>query len=144
MVISHNDKFWFNLKNKQKKLKRFSGCRNKVFYSLHAKNIVWFFQQIICNSLLENKRKNNFWKYKLFLTLYNIIEKCLCIRFVCLSVYLRTNSRKYSSNVLEFMYVILIWYSMDRIKNGVHRTNSWSTETDKSFPIYYSLWWGDF
>ena len=48
-----------------------------------------------------------------FLTLSSTVEKCLCIRFVslsvsCLSVCPSSNSRKYSSNVLKLKYVIHI------------------------------------
>ena len=41
-------------------------------------------------------------------TLSNKVEKCLCIWFVCLYVCPRSNSRKYSSNVLKLIYVIYI------------------------------------
>ena len=51
------------------------------------------------------------------------IEKCLCIRCVCLSASIRYNSRKYSSNVLKIISVIHIEYSMNRIENNLYRTN---------------------
>ena len=52
---------------------------------------------------------------------------------VCLSVCARSNSRKYSSNVLKFKYVTHVWYSMDRIENGIYGTHGSSTETHKFF-----------
>ena len=65
--------------------------------------------------------KKIFLKKNSFLTLSNKVKNCLCIRFVCLSVYLsvcaRSNSRKYPSNVLKFKYVTHIWYRMNRIEN---------------------------
>ena len=72
-----------------------------------------------------------------FLTLSNKVEKCLCIRFVCLSVCLRSNSRKYSSNVLKLIYVIYIWLCMNHTENGTDSTNGLSTETYKSFLKHY-------
>ena len=50
-----------------------------------------------------------------------------------LSVCTRSNSRKYSSNVLNFLYVIQISNSVYRIENGIHGTNGSSTETHKIF-----------
>ena len=57
-----------------------------------------------------------------FLIFSNKVEKCLCFRFVCLAVRLCTfsNFRKYSLNVLKFMYVFHIWNSIDPIANGIH------------------------
>ena len=81
-------------------------------------------------------RSENF----LFLTLSTKVKKCLCIRFVCLSVCTRSNSRKYSSNVLKLIYVIYVWHSKNRTENGIYTANGLSTETHKSFPIHYGLW----
>ena len=65
----------------------------------------------------------------LMLSVY--LSMCLC----------KLNS-KYPLNVLKFIDVIFICYSMDRTENGIHiyRTNGLSTETHKSFPIHYGLW----
>ena len=61
-----------------------------------------------------------------FLILSNKVEKCLCIRFiclfvirvfVCLPVCAHYNSRKHSSNTLELIYVIQVYYTMSRIEN---------------------------
>ena len=80
----------------------------------------------------------------MFLTLSNKDEKYLCNRFVCLSVRpsvcLRSTSRKYSSNILKLIYVIHIWHSINCIENGMHKTNDFSTEAHKGFPIHYGLW----
>ena len=46
--------------------------------------------------------KNNI----MFLTLFNKVQKHLCIRLVCLSVYPSSNSVKYPSNVFKLIYVI--------------------------------------
>ena len=81
------------------------------------------------------------------LTLSDKVEKCLCIRFVSLSVCSSvsqsvcrlSNSHKYSWNVLELIYVIHIWYSMNRIENGMDTTDRLSTETHISFPIHNGL-----
>ena len=77
-----------------------------------------------------------------FLTLSNKVEKCLCIRFVCLSVCpsVCPRSHRYSPNVLKLIYVIFIWHCMNRIENGMHTTNGLSTETHKSIPIHNDLW----
>ena len=40
------------------------------------------------------------------LTLFNKVEKHLCIQFVSLSVCACSNSRKYSSNVFNFKHVV--------------------------------------
>ena len=69
------------------------------------------------------------------------LSVCLSVRLsVRLSVCPRSNSRKYSSNVLKLIYVIYIWHSMNRIENGIHKTNGLFRETHKSFPIHYGLW----
>ena len=52
---------------------------------------------------------------------------------VCPSVCPRSNSRKYSLNVLKLIYVIYIWHRMNRIENGIYTTNGLSTETHKRF-----------
>ena len=57
-----------------------------------------------------------------FLTFSNKVEKCLCIRIVCLSVCGRSDSREYY--VLKFIYVINIRYSTDRIENGTKQNVS--------------------
>ena len=54
---------------------------------------------------------------------------------ILLSVCPRSNSCKYSTNVLKLIYVIYIWHSMNRIENGTYTTNGLSTETHKSFLI---------
>ena len=56
-----------------------------------------------------------------------------------LSVCPRSDSRKYSSNVLKLIYVIYISHSMDRIENDIYTTTGPSTETHKSFSIHYGL-----
>ena len=48
-----------------------------------------------------------------------------------LSVCSRSNSHKYSSNVLNLIYVVRIWHSINRIKNGICTTNGLSTDTQK-------------
>ena len=70
------------------------------------------------------------------LTLSNKVEKYVCIRFVCLSVCARSNSRKYSSNVLKLMYVIQVYCRMFCIKNGEHRSNGSRIDTHKK-PFEY-------
>ena len=67
-----------------------------------------------------------------------------CIWFVCLSACASSNLRKYSSNVLKFMYIIHVWYNLDVIENGRHGSKDSSTETHKSFPIRYGLCRGIF
>ena len=82
-----------------------------------------------------------------FLTLSNKFEKCLCIRFVCLSVRLSVHALtvvNILSNVFKFMYVIHIRNSMDYIKNDMHKAKGSFTETHKSFPIYFDIWEGSF
>ena len=56
------------------------------------------------------------------LTLSNKVEKCLCIRFVCLAVCEWSNFHKHSSGVLKFMHAVKIWYRMDIIDN-IYGTN---------------------
>ena len=73
-----------------------------------------------------------------FLYFINSLNKqCLCIWFVCLfvrpSIRALSNSRKYSSNVLKFMYVTHIWYRMNRIENGTNRKKCSFTEAHKKF-----------
>ena len=58
---------------------------------------------------------------------------------VRLSVCAHFNSRNYSSNVLNFMCVIHIWYYMHRVENGMCRTRCLSTDQYKIFPIQYDL-----
>ena len=70
--------------------------------------------------------------------LSNKVEKCLCIRYVCP----RSNSPKYSSNVLKLLCYVHIWHSMNRIENGICTTSGLSTDSHKSFPIHYDLWVG--
>ena len=63
---------------------------------------------------------------------------------VCLSACACSNSRKYSSKVLKFMYVIHIWHGINRIESSIHTTNGSSTETHKGFLIYCGLLKGNF
>ena len=65
------------------------------------------------------------------------------ISSVCPSVSTRTNSRKYSSNIVKILYAAAVWYSMVRIENDTHGTKNSSTQLHKSIPINYSVW-GDF
>ena len=58
---------------------------------------------------------------------------------MCVYVCQRANSRKNSSNVLKFIYVIHILYSMNRIENGIYKANDSSSGTHKSSPIHYGL-----
>ena len=50
---------------------------------------------------------------------------------VCLFTYARFHSRKYFSNVLKFITVIHISYSMDSFENGIHKTNGSSRDAQK-------------
>ena len=59
---------------------------------------------------------------------------------VCLFVCPHSNSRKYSSNVLKFIYVSHIWYRMNRLENDIYGMKCSSTETRKSFLKYFGLW----
>ena len=68
-----------------------------------------------------------------FLTLSNKVKKCYCSRFLYLSVYIRSNSRKYSLNVLKFTYIFHIWYSMDHTENNTDETIGSSTKILKIF-----------
>ena len=81
-------------------------------------------------------------KLKTLFNTFQQAEKCLYIWFVRLSVCACSNSRKYSSNVLKFQYVIHIGHSMNHIENGIHGTHGSSTETHKSFLIHYGIWRG--
>ena len=56
---------------------------------------------------------------------------CLCIRFVCMSVFALVNSHKYSLKIWKFIYAIHICHGMNRIEYGTYRTNDSSTETHK-------------
>ena len=59
-------------------------------------------------------------------------KKCAFDLFLCLS-------RKYSSDVFKFTYIINIWYSMNRFENDIHKINGSLTETHKISPIHYGL-----
>ena len=62
----------------------------------------------------------------------------LFIHPVCLSVYARSRSRKYSSNVFKLMYGIQVYYSMFYIENGVHKINGSCRKTYKRIKGHYS------
>ena len=71
------------------------------------------------------------------LTLSNKVEKYVCIRFVCLSVCARSNSRKYSSNVLKLMHIFQVYYKIFRTEKGVYMIYGLCTETHKRISINY-------
>ena len=58
---------------------------------------------------------------------------------VCPSVCGLSNSRKYSSNVLKFIYAICNWYRTERIENAMYGAKDPSTEAQKCFPMHYDL-----
>ena len=72
----------------------------------------------------------------LFLTLSKKVEKCLCIRFICLSVHALVLIIYF--DCLELIYVIQVHYRMFRIGNGVSMTNSSCTERHKIIPLHNS------
>ena len=81
----------------------------KYAFKFSMKTSVQYFliQKFICQGLYF--RQINFKSFKMKKIISAQQQNlCLCIRFVCLSVCLRSNSRKYSSNVLELIYVIYI------------------------------------
>ena len=92
--------------------------------------------------------KTPFWHFPTKLkTVYAFgFSVCLSVRLsVCLSVRLavcpRSNSLKYSSNVLKFIYVIHIWYRMDRIENGIYGAKGSSTQTHKIKFLNFKISW---
>ena len=94
-------------------------------------------------AMLQNSWKCIFICILWVLILFNKIEKCLCIRFACLSVRLSVYSLTpviYSLNVLKFIYAIYIRYRMERIENVMYGAKGSSTEANKSFPIHYGVW----
>ena len=68
-----------------------------------------------------------------FLTVSNEVEKPLCIRFVCPSVYVRSNFFIYSSKVLKFKNVVHIWYKMDQIENGTYGAKVFLCRVTRTF-----------
>ena len=69
---------------------------------------------VLCLEMTGREFLVKFWFT--FLTLLTISNKV--VRFVYLFVRLESsNSRKCSSNVLQFIYIIHVWYRMDRIEN---------------------------
>ena len=69
-------------------------------------------------------------------TLSNKIEKCSCIRFLCLfvrPVCAHSNSHKFYSNVFKFIDDIHISYRMDSIVNEMYGTKCLLKETHKFF-----------
>ena len=91
----------------------------------------------ILRAIIWNRWKCIFNCVTCFLTLSNKVEKCLCIRFVYLSVcpYVCTcsNSCKYSSNVVKFIYDVHNWYRMNYSENSTHGAKVSFTETHKYF-----------
>ena len=90
-------------------------------------NILW--------AMLQNNWKCPFncvpW---FFYTFEQNRKKCLVFGLsVCPSVCLRSNTRKYSSNILKLMCYSYLTVSMDRTENGIYITNGSFVEIHKVF-----------
>ena len=57
----------------------------------------------------------------------------------CPSIRTLSNSRKYSSNVLKFLYVIHIWYKINRIENAWKKCMGWNARLQRLAKIFRNI-----
>ena len=80
---------------------------------------------------------------KSFLTLSNKVEKCLWIRFVCLSVRPSVHAltlANFLQMFFKFIDAIYTWYRMGRIENVISAVTGSSTGAHNNFPMHYGVW----
>ena len=127
----------------------------KIHGNFDMHYILLFFSKILCigittspllnfvfvNSCLSesDSELNLFWTF-IFIKLHlNFYKKAFVFNTfpARLPVSTLSSSRKYSSDILKFIYVVHIWYTMWGIENGMRTTNNSSIETCKIFAIHY-------